>query len=104
MARTLLPYFNDSVYGTGLEGVANYTNEISNNFLIPAFLMAMYGISLFVFSKSGYKMGGGIFFISFLFFILSIVAQTFTTFSQLFIFIFFVGMIAGVVVHFVADK
>ena len=104
MARTLLPTFNDTTYGKGLEGVANYANEISSNFLIPAFLLAMYGISLYVFSKSEYKMSGGLFFISFVFFLLSIIAQTFTAFNQIFVFIFFVGMIIGIVLHFVVDR
>ena len=40
---------------------------------------------------------------SLVFFLMGIVAQTFTQFAQITIFIFFVGMIAGIVIHFVED-
>jgi predicted membrane channel-forming protein YqfA (hemolysin III family) len=68
--------------------------------MIPLFLIAMYGISIYVFSKSEYNLGGGLFFISFVFFIMSIILQIFTTFKQIFIFIFFVGMLVGIVLYF----
>ena len=101
MARELLPYYNATQHGQGLEGAVNYVNEISSNLFIPAFLLVMYGISIYVFSKSDYSIGGGVFFISFVFFLMSIIAQTFAAFSQLFIFIFFVGMIVGIALHFI---
>lgn len=104
MARDLLPYFNGTTYGEGLEGTLNYANSISSNFLVPAFLIIMYAASLYVWSKSKYKMGGGIFFISFVFFLGSIILQTVTAFSQLFIFIFFVGMLFGIVAYFIEQK
>jgi len=100
MARDLLPYFNASAYGEGAEGAANYANSLVNNLLIPAFLFILYGLSLYVWSKSDYKMGGGIFFISLVFFLLGIIAQTFTAFAQISIFVFFVGMIVGIVMYF----
>ena len=92
MAREMLPYFNDTTYGSGLEGTLNYANSIVNNYLVPTFLISLYLVALYVWSKSSYKMGGGIFFISFVFFLMSIILQTATTFGQIFIFIFFVGM------------
>ena len=101
MARELLPEFNASTYGDGMEGAANYANSVVDNLMIPAFLVILYALALYVWSKSDMKMGGGVFFISFLFFILSIIAQTFATFTQIVIFIFFVGMIVGIVLHFV---
>jgi hypothetical protein len=101
MAREELSYFDEITYGQGLEGVVNYVNSIGNNFVIPMFLMIMYGISIYVFSKSDYELGGGIFFISFVFFMMSIIAQIFTAFNQMFIFIFFIGMIVGIAMHFI---
>jgi len=101
MAREKLPYFNATEYGEGLEGAANYANSLVNYLMIPAFLLVLYGLAIYVWTKSDYKMGGGIFFISLGFFLMGIFAQTFTTFAQVTIFIFFVGMIAGIVIHFV---
>jgi hypothetical protein len=101
MTRDMLPYYNTTTYGNGLEGVVNYANLSVSNFLIPAFLVVMYGISIYVFSRSNYNLGGGIFFISFVFFLMSIIAQIFTLFSQLFVFIFFVGMLIGIILYFI---
>jgi hypothetical protein len=103
MTRALLPYFNESSYGSGPEGVANYANSVLNNLLLPAFLIVVYILAIYGWSKSDKKMGGGLFFISLLFFIIAIIAQTFTLFMQLIIFIFFIGMIVGIILHFVED-
>ena len=101
MARAKLPYFNASQYGEGLEGAANYSNSIVNYIMLPAFLLILYGLSIYVWAKSDRKLGGGIAFISLIFFLMGIIAQTFTSFSQIVIFIFFIGIIAGVVIHFI---
>ena len=98
-----MPYFNASTYGEGLEGTVNYANQTVNNLMVPAFLIALYVLSLFVWSKSEYKMGAGVAFISLVFFIVSIVLQTVTAFNQIFIFIFFIGILVGIVLAFV-DK
>lgn len=101
MARELLPYFNASEHGDGIEGAANYANVLGNNLVLPVFMLVLYAAAIFVWTKSDQKLGGGLFFISFFFFLMSIIAQTFTAFAQLTIFIFFVGMITGIVLHFV---
>lgn len=103
MARAKLPYFNASEYGEGLEGTANYANSIVDYLMLPAFLLIMYGLAIYVWTKGDKKLGGGLFFISLVFFLMAIVAQTFTQFAQATIFVFFVGMIAGIVIHFVED-
>lgn len=100
MARQLIPYFNASEHGQGIEGAVNYANSIVGYWLIPAFLLVLYALSIYVWTKSDNKMGGGIFYISLVFFIMGIVAQTFTMFAQIVIFIFFIGIIVGVVMHF----
>lgn len=101
MVRPKLPYFNASEYGEGLEGTANYANAVVDHLMLPAFLLILYGLAIYVWTKGDYKLGGGLFFISIVFFLMGIVAQTFTVFPQIVIFIFFVGMIAGIVIHFV---
>jgi len=101
MARQVLPYFNASQHGQGIEGTANYANSLVDYLLLPTFLLVLYVLAIHVWTKSDYKMGGGIFFISLGFFLMGIIAQTFTLFGQIVIFIFFLGMIAGIVIHFV---
>ena len=102
MARELLPYYNVS-YGQGIEGFLNYTNGVMDNLLIPIFLFVFYGLSIYVFSKSEWKLGGVIAWTSFSFFILSMIAQTFVTFKQIVIFTFFVGIIVGVVMSYIEN-
>lgn len=104
MVRPKLPFFNSTEYGEGLEGTANYANTIVDYLMLPAFLLIMYGLAIYVWTKGDKELGGGLFFISLVFFLMGIVAQTFTQFAQIIIFIFFVGMIAGIVIHFVEGK
>jgi len=101
MTREIIPYFNATTYGEGLEGTVNYVNSISNYLFIPTFLFMMYGAAIYVFSKSSYGMGGGVFFISFVFFLMAIIFQGVTMFSQLVIFVFFIGMLVGVIMYFI---
>ncbi len=100
MAREILPYFNASEHGQGIEGTANYANILVDNLLLPSFLLSLYALSIYVWGKSDKKMGSGVFFISLLFFLMGIIAQTFTEFAQVVIFIFFIGIIAGIVLYF----
>ena len=98
MTRDMLPYFNASSDGQGLEGVLNWANNSMNNLMIPIFLFVFYGLSIYILSKSEWKWGGSILFSSFLFFIIAMIAQTFTHFNQIIIFIFAIGMAVGIVV------
>jgi len=103
MVRALLPYFNNS-FGNGLEGVIKYANEgVSGGLMIPTFLLVFYALSIYLLSKSEYKLGGSIAFTSLVFFILAMIAQTITLFNQLVIFIFALGIIVGVVLSFIEN-
>lgn len=103
MARTPLEYYNASVQGQGLEGLANWANITMDYMLVPLFLFIFYGLAMYLATKNEYKMGGQIMFISFLFFILSMIAQTFTQFNQMVIFIFAIGIVVGVVMSFIEN-
>ena len=95
---------NTSEYGVGLEGFINYANmELTNGWMISAFLLSFYALSIYVFSKSEWKLGGVIAFSSFLFFIIGMIAQIFTTVNQMIIFIFFVGILVGIVMSFIEN-
>ena len=51
------PYYNLS-YGTGFEGFINYANVIVDGWLVNAFLILIFSLSMFVLSKSEWKMSG----------------------------------------------
>jgi hypothetical protein len=102
MVREIIGYYNNS-FGEGFEGFLNYTNNLSDNWLVPLFLMVFYGLSIYVLSKSEWKLGGVVFYSSFVFFLLAMIFQTFTTFNQMIIFIFAIGIGAGIVLSFIEN-
>jgi hypothetical protein len=97
MVRQLIPYFNATLDGQGMEGFVHYTNKLTDFTFLPIFMLVFYFLGIYVWSKSEWKLGGGIAFISLIFFMLSWIVQIYTTINQLFIFIFFVGIIVGIV-------
>ena len=103
MSRQLLPYFNSSNSGSGIEGAVNYVNSLTNYWMISIFLVVLYILSIYVMSRSEWKLGGSIAWISFIFFIIGWIVQTFTQINQLIIFIFFVGIIVGIVMSFIEN-
>jgi hypothetical protein len=103
MTRSLLPYFNATIDGKGAEGFLSYSNRLTDNWMMAIFLLILYGLSIYVWSKSEWKIGGGVAWISFSFFILSWLVQIFTPINQMIIFIFFVGMIAGIIMSFIEN-
>jgi len=102
MTRELLGFYNES-YGFGLEGLTNWANISMDNLLIPLFLMVFYGLTIYIFSRTEWKLSSGILFSSVLFFFIGMIAQTFTQFNQMVIFIFFVGIIMGIVLGFIEN-
>lgn len=104
MTRALLDYYNASTSGNGLEGLLNWTQVSSGNVFFSLFLFVFYGVLIYVSTKNEYKIGGQILFLSFLFFILSMLAQAFTEINQIIIFIFAIGMLVGVVLSFVENS
>lgn len=103
MARELIPYYNASADGYGMEGLLSFSNRITDYWMLPIFLLVFYALAIHVSMRSGFKTGGSIMYVSFVFFLLGMVAQTFTQFNQLVIFIFFVGMIVGAVMSYIEN-
>lgn len=101
MAREILPYINSSLDGFGVEGLVSYANRLTDNWMISIFLLVFYCLSLYVFSKSEWRLGGIVAFTSFFWFLVGMIAQVFTTVNQLIIFIFFVGILVGIVMTFI---
>jgi hypothetical protein len=104
MTRTLLPYFNATSDGQGLEGLFKWVNNTAtNNLFLPAFLLVFYVLSIYALSKSENKLGVSLLFVSLVFFILAMIGQTYSLFSQMVIFIFALGMVGGIVVSFIEN-
>lgn len=103
MARQILPYFNATTDGQGMEGLINYTNSLTDYWMISVFLLVFYSLTIYIMSKSEWKLGGSVAWVSLVFFILGWIVQTFTQINQMVIFIFFVGIIAGIVMSFIEN-
>lgn len=101
MTRPLLAFYDSATDGPGLEGFINWANTSMSYWLIPAFLFVFYSLAIYLATKNEYKMGGQIILISLVFFILGMIAQAFTQFNQLVMFLFVVGILVGVVISFV---
>ena len=78
-------YYNLS-YGTGIEGVLNYSNTLVGGWFSIAFLSAVFIIMTYVLSKSEWKMPGILAFTSFTVLLLSWIMKLFMTVSDTFIF------------------
>lgn len=103
MTRQILPYMNETIDGRGAEGLISYANRLTDNWMISAFLLLFYALSIYVFSKSEWKLGGVVAYTSFMFFLLGMIAQIFTTVNQMVIFIFFIGILVGIVMTFIEN-
>lgn len=103
MTRELLPFYDASVDGVGIEGFLNWANYSLDYWLIPAFLLTFYSLAIYLATKNEYKLGGQIIFISLVFFILGMIAQAYTQFNQLVMFLFVIGMLVGVVMSFIEN-
>ncbi len=104
MARDLIRYFDASLDGNGLEGFLHYVNVvITDSWMMPLFLFVFYGLSIYMGTKTQYKMGAWIAYCSLAFGILGMIAQTFTSFNQMVIFVFALGIAIGIIISFVEN-
>lgn len=103
MVRDLIPYINGTAQGYGLEGLLNWSNSTMDNLLIPIFLIVFYALAISLATKNEYQLGGQVFFISLVFFILGMIAQTFTPFNQLVMFGFAIGIMVGIVMSYIEN-
>ena len=79
------PYYN-TTYGTGIEGVGNYVNELTGQLFAPVFLFSMWIIMFFVLGKSEWKMSANFTFTSFMVLLMTWIMGLFITISPRFMF------------------
>ena len=93
------PIYN-LTYGQGMEGLANYSNTYAEFLLVPIFLIIIWSIGVYVLNKTDIKVGRNIAFVSAVCFILSLIAKTFTTFNDFFVFLFPIGILIGIIISY----
>lgn len=103
MTRELLPYINNTLDGVGAESLVSFANRTMDYYLIPLFIGVFYILALYLASRNEYKMGGQIILISLIFFILGMIAQVWTQFNQMIMFILGLGLLVGIIVSFVEN-
>jgi len=96
------PYYNLS-YGTGLEGLVNYSNLLVDGWFSTLFLAFVWIAATFVLSKSEWKMPGIMAFASFVTLILAWVLTTVTAVGDYWIFLLAI-MTAGFTAWAVLDN
>jgi len=102
MVRPLLDFPNMSQQ-KGMEGLLSWGNSSMNNLPVPMFLFIFWFLSIYILSKTEWRMGNCVFFSSFIFFILGMIAQTFVSFNQLVMFIFALGIAGGIIIAFIEN-
>ena len=96
------PYYNTS-YGTGLEGMVNYTNELVGGFMGVTFIVSIYIIMIYVLSKGEWKMSANLTFTSFICLLLSWILSLFISMPEKFLYLQAI-MLAGSVIWSVIEN
>ena len=76
----------NSSYGLGFEGFLNYGSQLTDGWFSVAFLSAIWIITVYVMSKSEWKIPGIVSFASFIVLILSWIMKLFMVVNETFIF------------------
>jgi hypothetical protein len=90
------PYYNASLHGNGFEGLINYANVLVDGWFVNAFLITMFIISVYVLSKSEWKISGVLSFSFFLCFLTAIIFKIFTAVNEMVIFMIGIGLAGSI--------
>jgi len=96
-------YFNITAYGSGFEGIVNYTNHLVNNLLGVSFIFTLFVIMIYVLGKSEWKMSANLVFTSFVCLLLSWIFSLFIVMPEKFLYILAV-LLAGSVIWSVIEN
>lgn len=98
------PFFNESVYGNGMEGFINYANLLVDGVLATFFMIALFIVMFGILYRSKFRVGVCIMYTSFMCFILTMTLKLFTTVNELLIIAFGVGIGIGVIISYMEKK
>lgn len=96
------PYYNTS-FGTGFEGVLNYTNELVDGMLGVVFIASLFVIMMYVLSKSEWRMSASLVFTSFICMLLSWILSLMIAFNEYYLYAITI-IFAGSVIYAVIDN
>ena len=80
------PYYNATAHGLGIEGFMNYANVLVDGWMATAFLVFIWLASIYVGSKSEWKMSNVVAFSFFITFISAMIMRLFTIVNEIAIF------------------
>jgi len=86
------PYYNVTSHGTGIEGFMNYTNVLVDGYMSIAFLVFIWLASVYVGSKSEWKLSSVITFSFFITLISAMIIRLFTIVNEILIFVCIFGL------------
>ena len=89
------PYYNSS-YGTGLEGLFNYTNLLVDGWLVNSFLVVIFLITTYVLSKSEWELSSVVAYSFLITFISSMFFRLFTQVNEMIILLTIIGLAGSV--------
>jgi len=90
------PYYNLSEHGPGMEGFVNYANVLVNGWLSILFILFIWLATIYVGSKSEWKMSGVMSFAFLLCLISSAILSLFTVVNEILVFIIIFGLGASI--------
>lgn len=85
-------YYNPAVDGQGLEGLLNYSNTLTGNWFANSFLAMVFIISVYVGSKSEWKIHTVVSFACFISLLSSFIMKLFMNVNEYIIFLFAIGL------------
>jgi len=86
------PYYNVTAHGKGIEGFMNYANVLVNGWMATAFIIFIWLSTVYVGSKSEWKLSGVIAFSFFLCLISAMIMRLFTIVNETVIFVCIFGL------------
>jgi len=86
------PYYNVTAHGTGIEGFMNYANVLVDGWMATGFILFIWLSSVYVGSKSEWKLSGVMAFSFFLCLISAMILRLFTIVNETVIFICIFGL------------
>jgi len=90
-------YYNMTAHGTGFEGFLNYANTLVDGWMVIFFLIAIYSISMYVLSKSEWKLSSCSMFSFFICMVSVFIFRMFTIVNEIVIFICIIGLVGSII-------
>lgn len=98
------PYYNDSVWGKGIEGFVDYSNSIVDGWMANLFIIVLYIVIIRLLSKSEWKWGPIISYTSFGVLLIGATIKLMTDVHELILIALALMIGVGVIVSFIENS